>query len=191
MRCIGPEFYGNVSGKRCIVNSGFIMGAPAAFARLAEHMSQPCPQPDANFTHGVDQALLMWAFYRPGQLGSLSIEAQVRGQGVINTMRYSTQKLGRLSRHRPPAEVRWPSAMPWTLYNDDNATVSPVVHQYDVNDGAAGLPLLHADHGTMNEKTALLADLESAALQWRAHHANGAAGEMRWVPPSHRPAPGR
>ena len=157
-QCIGQEFYHRVASSRCIVNSGSIMGTPAAFDRAAVLMATPCV--DVNMTTGSDQAKILWA-YRDRQFGNLSVEAQTRGRGVVNTMRYALGGMAKLKviRTLPQSEVRWPKVMPFTVYNDDNATVSSVVHQYDAAD-------MLADSIPSLPRLNLM--VEMAALSWLA-----------------------
>ena len=151
LNCAGGDFYRNVSS-RCVINAGTVMGTPAGFARLAEIMSEGCPEPSGeNMTHGKDQALLMWAYYATRLGSGVSAELQPRGRGLINTVRYAAHALKAYTWWRPRESVQWPRFLPWTLCNDDNTTVSAVVHQYDANDVSLHL------------KTAL----QSAALGWR------------------------
>ena len=76
------------------------------------------------------------------------VDIQPRGQGVVNTLRYTLgplrtktiksangSKLGMVWQHPLAADAllsteNWPKAPPFTVYNDDGS-VSPVLHQYD------------------------------------------------------------
>ena len=154
IRCCGYKFYKLVAMTNCILNSGSILGTPAGFDRLAEIMLTPCL--DTNMTHGSDQAKLMWGFYGQ-QFGNLSVTTERRGMGVINTMRYAPHVTEKYTRVLPMDEVQWPKRMPFTVYNDDNRTVSAMIHQYDISDQ-------RADESSVHPRIKLMA--EYAALEW-------------------------
>lgn len=195
--CISYEFYRQVENRRCILNSGTIMGTPRAFARVAEVMATPCRIP---FDHGSDQALLMWSLHAK-QLGNLSVNVQERGKGVVNTLRYALPWLHTLVEPANASKQgQWPDVMPWTVYNNDHRSVSAVVHQYDVTDECAGY--YTAIHTAAGERCSAIGRLRQllveAAQQWQLRRAAagpsdtiGGRGERRDrdLSGSHEPVP--
>ena len=131
-KCYGRESHRTTFHGKQVINSGTIFGTAKGFDALAAGLATPCTASNESF-HGVDQVKLNWLVYS-GRFAAmrLSYRLQQRGYGIVNTLRYATQKTRESRIAKVPEErwlARWPNELPFTVRNEDG-TLSPVVHQF-------------------------------------------------------------
>ena len=136
-----------------VINAGAIYATAAGFRTLAESLTAPCPATNATF-HGIDQTILNWLVHGADRgsrrLGNLTYTAQPHGRGNVICLHYLkaaariramniTSKDHANLRQRTRSNTltnddlrSFPRELPFRVYNLDG-TLSPAVHQYDVD----------------------------------------------------------